>query len=221
MNWLDKLLKLFGCIIEVFLLFDYLNNFFKIKIKREKVKIVFAGSCGLLFGINMLQSSVINLFFVPVLLWLFVNAVFDGKWGIKTGYFIMAYFIMLGIEFFYAVLHGMTLDILFKTGIVPITEYGWQGIFVKFLYFIPFLIIKQISSKSKNHMTNNLFAAYLSVPLSVMGIMIVLFYSGIDFKEQMGLRIILTLFFMFMVIENILLFYAFEKHAENLSENAA
>lgn len=219
MGWINKLVTLFQCIVEIFLLFDYFNNFFEIKIKDKTVKIVFAGSCSVLFGINLLESSVVNLLFVPIVLWLFVHIVFDGKLGVKVGYFIMAYLIMAGVEFLYVVLHGITLEILSGMRIVP-SEYGWQGIFVKLLNFILFLIIKQVSPHSKSCMTNKIFVSYLFMPISVMGMMIVLFYSGIDFKEQIELRVVLTLFFMFMVIGNMMLFYAFQEHAKNLSENA-
>lgn len=38
MGWLDLLILFFCCIIEVFLLYDYFNNFFEIKIKRKYIK---------------------------------------------------------------------------------------------------------------------------------------------------------------------------------------
>ena len=40
MGWLDLLILFFCCVIEVFLLYDYFNNFFESKLKRKYIKIL-------------------------------------------------------------------------------------------------------------------------------------------------------------------------------------
>ena len=103
MGWLDLLILFFCCIIEVFLLYDYFYNFFEIKIKRKYIKIVCAGTIGTIFFVNMLQSNMLNLIFVPMVLWIFVTVLFDSKLGIRFVYFIMAYIVMIRVEFLYIV----------------------------------------------------------------------------------------------------------------------
>lgn len=44
MGWLDLLILFFCCVIEVFLLYDYFNNFFESKLKRKYIKILCAGT---------------------------------------------------------------------------------------------------------------------------------------------------------------------------------
>lgn len=83
-----------------------------------------------------------------------------------------------------------------------------------------FVVLKQMSAKSKKRMTNKLFLVYLCVPISTLGIMLTVFYSGIDVGSNVVLKVLMTFFFGCMIAGNILLFYAFQKHAENLSENA-
>lgn len=39
----------FCCVIEVFLLYDYFNNFFESKLKRKYIKILCAGTIGAIF----------------------------------------------------------------------------------------------------------------------------------------------------------------------------
>ena len=73
MAWFDKGIVLFICIIEVFLLYDYFNNFFEIKIKKNLVKYVCIITCVLLFLINILGNVNTNLPLVVILLWLFVT----------------------------------------------------------------------------------------------------------------------------------------------------
>ena len=58
------------------------------------------------------------------------------------------------------------------------------------------------------------------VPVSTLGTMITVFYSGVEYRGNTVLRTILTMFFIFMVVGNIVLFYAFQKHTEEVNEFA-
>ncbi len=220
MGWLDLLILFFCCIIEVFLLYDFFYNFFEFKIKRKYIKIICAGTIGVIFLVNMLQSNILNLVFIPILLWLFVTILFDSEIGIRFVYFVMAYIVMIGVEFFYIILSNTTTAMLAKTGLIPVSEYLWQLLFIKFLNYIVFIVLKQMSTKSKKRMTNKLFLIYLCVPVSTLGTMITVFYSGIDVGSNVVLKILMTLFFGCMIAGNMILFYAFQKYTENISENS-
>ena len=220
MGWLDLLILFFCCVIEVFLLYDYFNNFFESKLKRKYIKILCAGTIGAIFLVNMLQSSILNLILIPMILWIFVTVLFDSKLGIRFAYFIMAYSVMIGVEFLYVILSNTTTALLAKTGLIPVSEYLWQLLLVKFLNYIVFIVLKQMSAKSKKRMTNKLFLIYLCVPVSTLGTMLTVFYSGIDIGNNMVLKILMTLFFVCMITGNMVLFYAFQKYTENLSKNS-
>lgn len=220
MCWLDLLILFLCCVVEVFLLYDYYNNFFEVKIKRKNIIKVSAVTIVVIFLINMLQNSILNLFLVPIILWIFVTIIFDSKTGIRFAYFIMAYSVMIGVEFLYIILSNTTTALLEKTGLIPVSEYLWQLLLIKFLNYIVFIILKQMSVKSKKRMTNKLFLIYLCVPVSTLGAMLTVFYSGIDIANNMVLKVLMTLFFGFMIAGNMLLFYAFQKYTENLSENS-
>lgn len=218
MGWLNLLILFFCCVVEVFLLYDYFENFFEIKTKY--IKIVYAGTVGAVFLINMLQSSIMNLIFIPIILWIFVTVIFDSKLGIRFVYFIMAYIVMVGVEFLYIILSDTTATLLKRTGLIPVSEYLWQLLLIKFVNYIIFIVLKQMSAKSKKRMTNKLFLIYLCVPISTLGTMLTVFYSGIDIRNNMMIEILMTLFFVCMIAGNMVLFYAFQKYTENLSENA-
>lgn len=90
----NNCVMLFGCIIEVFLLFDYFKNFFEFRLKKKTISIVFIVTCLALFGINLIGNATVNLIMFPLLMWTFVNALFEGNAGVKTGYFVIAYLVV-------------------------------------------------------------------------------------------------------------------------------
>lgn len=218
MGWLDMLILFFCCIVEVFVLYDYFCNFFDTRIKYTKI--VCGGTICTIYLINTLQSNLLNLILIPVVLWIFVTILFDAEPRIRLLYFVMAYLIMIGVEFLYGILSNTTTALLAATGLVPVSEYLWQLLLVKFLNYVVFIILKQMSAKSKNKMTSKLFLVYLCVPVSTLGIMLAVFYSGIDVGSNVILKTLMTLLFGCMIAGNMLLFYVFQKHAENLNENA-
>lgn len=184
------------------------------------MKIVCGGTVGAIYLINMLQSNFLNLIFIPLLLWIFITLLFDSKLGIRFVYFAMAYVIMIGVEFFHIILANATAPLLANTGLIPVSEYLWQLLLIKFLNYIIFIVLKQMSAKSRNRITNKLFFVYLCVPISTLGTLFAVFYSGIDVGSNRVLKILMTLLFACMIAGNMALFYAFQKYTENLSENS-
>ena len=78
-----------------------------------------------------------------------MTVLFDSKLGIRFVYFIMAYSVMVGVEFLYIILSNTTTALLAKTGLILVSEYLWQLLLIKFLNYIVFIILKQMSVKSK------------------------------------------------------------------------
>lgn len=219
-GWLDTLIIFLCCIIEIFLLYDYFANFFEIKITKRNAKIICIGAVGIVFAVNLLNNNILNLLLVPLILWNFVTVIFDAKLGLRLGYFISAYIVMIGVEFLYIILSNTTNTLLINNGLISVSEYLWELLIIKFLNYIVFLILKQSSTKSKSRITNKIFLIYLCVPISSLGTMLTIFYSGIDVSRNIALKVLMTGFFVSMIIGNMLLFYAFQKYTENLSDNA-
>ena len=216
MDFLDTSIFFLACMAEIYILYDYFYNFFEIKIAHQNIKLICVGTTIILFMINLLHNSLINLLVVPILLWTFVSIVFDAKPGVRIGYFVTAYIVMIAVEFLYAILSETTADTIGRFGLVQVSEYSWQLLFIKFVNYIVFLLLKQTSTKSKQRITNRLFWTYLCVPITTLGTMLAVFYSGIDVGNSIVLKYILTLFFVCMILGNMLFFYAFQKYAENL-----
>ncbi|MDD6057090.1 MAG: GHKL domain-containing protein [Clostridiales bacterium] len=220
MDWLDRIILFFCCIVEVFVLYDFFSNFFEIKVKKKYVTLICTGLLSIIYLINMLQNNLLNLVLGPIVLWIFITLLFDIKWRIRLVYFVIAYIVMISVEFLYIILSNTTITLLAKTGLILVSEYFWQLLLIKFLNYIVFILLKQMSSKTKHRMTNKLFLIYLCVPVSTLGVMFTIFYSGVDVGGNTVVKLLMTLFFGFMIAGNILLFYAFQKYTENLSENS-
>lgn len=218
MAWFDKSMVFLTCIIEVIIFFGYFHNFFDIKIKKEYVKLIGSGTVVILFLINGLQNTIINLVLVPILLWIFVTILFDVALIVRFGYFVLAYVIMIGVEFLYVVLSEITIESLDGNGYIKLSEHIWQLLFIKFFNYLVFLILKQTSTRGKNRMPNKLFLIYLCIPMTTMGTMLTVFYSGINFSESIVLKTLMTFFFVCMLFGNILFFYALQKYTEKLDD---
>jgi len=211
---------LFGCIVEVFLVFDYFRNFFGFRFDQKHSMLVFASTCLILFGINIIGNATVNVTLFPLFMWIFVSVLFESKIEARIGYFITAYIVMIGVEFLFLMVSKTISEMVSKTGIMPVSNYGWKIVVIKFISFIVFLILKQTSDESHSKMANKLFFIYLCGSIAVLGTMIMVFYSGVDFTEHIILRVTMTLFFIFMVLGNMILFYAFQKHTEDINELA-
>lgn len=218
MDTLDRVITLFGCIIEIYLIFDYFNNFFSVRERWEKRQCVLlsAGACALLFLINSFENGYLNLIGVPILLWVFVTLMFKSKTGVRIGYFVIAYAVMIGVEFLHLIMARATVSLVSETGVLPLSEDAWQLVFVKFLNYIIFTVLKQTSGKAKHRLSNRMFAAYMCLPLCTIGCMLTIFYSGVDFSGNTWARLLMTVFFVCMLLGNILVFYAFQNYTEGL-----
>ena len=219
MSMVNGIAVFFCCIIEVFLLYDYFAAFFELKVSVWRAAIVDILAAICVFAVNMFNNTVANLLLVTLILWIFVSFLFDAKLSVRLGYFVAAYSVMIGSEFLYAILSNTAVDILADHTILPIAETPLNTLAVKLFNYIIFMILKQGSSKSKTRITNSLFWIYLCVPISSLAIMITVIYSGVDVNGSRMVRIMLIVFFALLIISDMLLFYAFRDHTENLSRN--
>lgn len=218
MDQLDLVIMFLGCVIEVYLLFDFFHNFFLIKRRWTGIQVWMAatGTCLMLFGVNLFKNGFVNLIAIPVLFWIFVSFVFDVGFGVRVGYFIVAYAVMIGVEFLFLVISEITPSLIARTGLVPQSQYTWQVIFILFLNYIVFAVLKQTSDKSRSRLSNKMFAAYMCLPLSTIGCMVTIFYSGVDFSENYVIKLLMTIFLVCMLLGNLLVFYVFQRHTEGL-----
>lgn len=221
MDTASMVMLLFSCAFEVFLIYDYFNFIFGLKIERAYSILTCVIACAALFAVNSYGSDMLNLVAFPVLMWVFVSVLFDAKPVVRLEHFVAAYVCMIGSEFLYLILTGITADQLSGNGSVPTPEYSWEVVFIKFLNFLLFALLKRISGRQKSRLTSRLFLTYLTVPVVSLCIMLLTYYSGLDFAGDAGISTAMLILYIMLMVCNVVLLYAFENYAETLSETAA
>lgn len=220
MKYLDKAVLLLSCMVEVYILFDFFENFFERKQvfkKYRKVILISIITAGMLFLINLMRNTYMNLFGVLILFWLYVSLLFCTSLGNRLVYLVIAFSIFWGCEFLFVVLLEIPSYFFQQTSIVKLSEIPWQMLTMKLLTYILFVIVKQFSDKSKKRMSDKIFIIYLCVPVANLGIMLLTSYSGMEFNERLPMRALMSLCFALMLIGNILIFYAFNQYSEEMS----
>lgn len=221
MDWMEIIVKLLVCILEVYLMYDFFDSVSNTREMLSKKGRIFISSIMvfLLFGINIADNSYLNLIGFTILFWCFVVVVFDMKFRQRIFYFFIAYSINLVCELLYSIVVGMSTENVSEDGLPLLKDNILQLIAVKFLTYIVYIIMKRIITKKQKIMPDNLFFMYLCLPVAAFGMMITVFYSGVDFKSNPVQRILMIAFVMLMILGNILIFYAFNKYAEEIYEN--
>ena len=221
MDWMEIIVKLLVCILEVYLMYDFFDSVSNTREMLSKKGRIFISSIMvfLLFGLNIADNSYLNLIGFTILFWCFVVVVFDMKFRQRIFYFFIAYSINLVCELLYSIVVGMSTENVSEDGLPLLKDNILQLIAVKFLTYIVYIIMKRIITKKQKIMPDNLFFMYLCLPVAAFGMMITVFYSGVDFKSNPVQRILMIAFVMLMILGNILIFYAFNKYAEEIYEN--
>ena len=221
MDWMEIIVKLLVCILEVYLMYDFFDSVSNTREMLSKKGRIFISSIMVffLFGINIADNSYLNLIGFTILFWCFVVVVFDMKFRQRIFYFFIAYSINLVCELLYSIVVGMSTENVSEDGLPLLKDNILQLIAVKFLTYIVYIIMKRIITKKQKIMPDNLFFMYLCLPVAAFGMMITVFYSGVDFKSNPVQRILMIAFVMLMILGNILIFYAFNKYAEEIYEN--
>lgn len=129
-------------------------------------------------------------------------------------HWVMATVVIFGSEFVFLILLGIPMDVstdkLFDEPFLMLSS-----IFaVKFVSFILFLILKQMSVYSTERFSTKIFGNYIIVPVATVGIMWAIPYVREINETITKGDIILVLFYILMLVGNIRLFYMFIQYNE-------
>lgn len=220
MDLLNNIVLFFTCIIEIYIIFDYYNNFFEFKEKLKNKKLAVWGisilAIFLLFAANLQENAVVNLVAFILIFYIYVSIIFDGSIGNRILHLCIAITIFFGCEFLFAILLSIPSYFVRETSYVQLSEMTWQLISMKLLTYIFFTIVKQFSNKSRKKVSGKIFLMYLCVPITSFGMMMVTYYANTDFSNNMNVKVFLCIFFALMLIGNIMIFYAFNKYSEEM-----
>lgn len=221
MEFLDKIILFTGCVAEVYMVFDLYNSFFYIRKKvNSPLKVILYSILLiiLLFITNLCENAYMNLLFFPLILWLYVTVLFDADIGKRLFYLVITISVIVGCEFLFVVLLNLPTYFVKQSSYIELSNITWQLLTMKLLTYLFFNIFKQMSKKSKYRMSGKIFLMYLCLPIASLCIMLVTYYSGVDFSDNFWIKVMMLICFILMLIGNILMFHAFniyEKEVNN------
>ncbi len=220
MEWLDSIMLIISCIFEIYIYYDFFCAFFEF---REENHIMYKKigygilSIISLFIVNSYGNSYINLLGFVTIIWLYCLIMFQASLGSRILYFLIALFVGSGCEFLFATLSGVSSK---ESSVVSLSDIPWQVMTMKLLTFVLFTVIKQFFGSSKKKMDVKNFMYYLCIPVASIAIMLLTYYSGLDFCVEMKTRIFLSASFVLMLCGNIFIFHVFNRYSEELYINA-
>lgn len=218
MELIDCIILLASCVAEIYFIYSFFGILFEKKawIGDNKLKICFLNIIAvlLMYICNAIGNGDTNLFLFPILSWIYVSTLFHGKLGSRLLYFIMAFSIIWGSEWIFAIILVVGNDAYKRMSEMPFTV-----IFIKLLTYIIFIIVEQLIGNKKKKMDNRIFLKYLCLPIASFGMMTGIFYSGIDFSSGLGIRLLMTVCYILMLFGNIIIFYAFNQYSEEMNNN--
>lgn len=216
MGTLDKIILLLSGLIEIYMLYDFFDNSFEQRrtfagCKKICVSIV---AWAVLFGINMLENTYINLFSLPLILFCYATMLFHTTAGQRILYVLIVEISILCGEFLFATLMEVPPWFAKISPIVNLSKMPWQIFSAKLLSYLILTLIKQMSGKGKHHMPQKIFFLYICQPIASVMIMMMSYYANMDVTVTDNFKIMLTIGFVFLMLANILMFYAFNLYAE-------
>ncbi len=213
MKLVDYFILLISCMMELYLCHYFFDIFFEQKnfsfFKKCLTALLFMAA---LFGVNLFGNATLNIWIIPVILFLYLLLSFKVRILQGSVYFICVFSILAGSEFLFVILAETTS----KDSALTLSEMPWQTLSIKLISFIVILMMKQIFSNRDERIMNKIFWMYLCLPIASLGMMFTTYFINIEAIYQPHVKIGLTLTFTFMLFGNIIVFVAFNRYGEAL-----
>ena len=143
MELIDCAILLASCAVEIYFLHSFFGMLFEKRVwfadNRLRIWLFNIVAVFLLYLCNMIGNGDTNLIVVPIISWIYTYILFHGKFGSRMLYFIMAFSIIWGSEWIYAIILGVGND-AYKT----MSEMPFTVLSLKLLTYIIFIIVEQL-----------------------------------------------------------------------------
>lgn len=207
------------CIFEIYMLVDFYGALFEKKTtwKNKQWMIVLFFST-VVWGINALDNTIINLTLVPLIYLLINFIVFTGNIWKKLFATVIAIVVIFGAELISFAVMNLTAEDMVESSLISKSSALVLTVVIKLVTYIAFAVVKKICVKTDRVMDWQTFLTYLLVPVSCLGIMISTVYCGVDFTNSNRAEILLIAFFILLVAGNVAIFYEFNRYATVIKE---
>jgi len=223
MEYLDNIILFISCIFEIYICHDFFRAYFDFKNGNQtlwkRIGLGYLAAMSL-FIVNTFGNSYINLLSFIIIVWLYCVVVFQANLGTRLLYFLIVLFIASGCEFLFSILLSLPTYVDEQYSLIHLSDIPWQMFTMKLLTYVLFVIIKQFFGLSKKTMDVKVFMYYLCIPIASIVIMLLTYYSGLDFSVELKTKALLSASFVLMLFGNIFIFNAFNRYSEELYINA-
>lgn len=221
MEWIFKLVEVFICVLEAYLMYDFYKSFFSVRecFRKKYVNVaavVITAVCVRL--VNTLGSSTVNIVAMQVIYLTLLFGVFVGKILRKVFCYVIATAIMIGSEFLWIVVMSLPAD--FSMGQVQDNLFitVLSMLCIRLITFMLFNITKRVPKTSLEEIDWKNFLLYSIVPISTLGIMICIAYLGIDFDFNKHVQLVLAFFVLAAIVGDIVIFQIFDRYLKNIKK---
>lgn len=220
MDWIIYCVQIIICIFEMYILYDFYSAFFNVRkiFEKKPIKIgtilLFAVT---VYGVNFVESTVINLCFVPLSCILLCIVLFSGDIYAEIICSVVAILVLIGTEFIFVVIFSLTSSDLLEQSMVHEASAMLMTIIMKLITFAILLIIKQLSGKSTVKVEKSIFFLYMIIPIASLGLMLSVMYSGISFEVMTIPKTLLVIFYLALLIGNVVIVFGINRY-HRLSE---
>lgn len=220
-EYLYFLCMFISSMVEVVLAFYFFESFHDIRKPYDKKPlqgIICSAAAVLICVINMQNNSIINMITSLILYLVMIVAFYEGSIGNKL--FHWQIFILVGMS------SEMIIAFLFR---VPATaemnqiynnDFSMLSLILatKLIQFVILSAVKQISGNGTSTLTLSVYLAFLIIPFSTLGLMLVLPYYYEENDREVSDKILLLLFYVLLVVGNVCVYYVFSGYSRMKEE---
>ena len=221
MELFEYIVKLLVCMLECYLIYDFFNNISNVRHKFTKKNVIMICAVTVLihFVINLANNAMVNLVSFIIIYFCFTIILFSIDMKIRIFCFLITFSLNIASEYCYVILIELSTNKIMKQNVPLITDNLIQAIYMIVLRYILYTLVKYIVSKKDRMMPTNIFLMYMCLPVASLFMMMTMLYLGVNFEENPHQKVMIIIAVMCMLFVNILVFNAFNKHAEQIYEN--
>ncbi len=213
MFWEYNLINFLVCVFDTYLIYDFVGYYEgvspRLLTKKSRITVILLTSC-ITFFINLFNSTALNLFATLFINFLFIYLVMNGNLFQKCIHYLIIIAFQYGGEFLTAIVIANRMG---EAVLAYQNVKSYAVLIVKMINFIQYLLVKQLVPKRDDSIDKEAFFIFMIIPVSSIGLMFSVTYLNIDFSDTPVKRGVLLLFYLMLLLGNVLVAYAFRRYA--------
>lgn len=213
MFWEYGIINFLVCIFDIYLIYDFVGYYEGINprllTKKSRITVILFTAC-VTFFVNLFHNTALNLLATLFINFLFIYLVMNGNIFQKCIHYLIVIAFQYGVEFLtaIAIANKMGEAVLYAESMNVYTI-----MIMKMFNFVLYLLIKQLVPRKDDNIDREVFFIFMTIPVSSIGLMFSVTYLNIDFSDTPVKRGVLLVFYLLMLLGNVLVAYAFRRYA--------